>query len=484
MVSGGIQNIIKIIYMRKPKKPLPILEKVLITDAGSEGKAIARVGEMVVFLPFVVPGDIVDIQVTRSKRNFMEGKAIKFHEYSEKRVDPFCSHFGLCGGCKWQGMAYEHQLGYKQKQVTDAFDRIGKLDYQGFSSIVPSRRIQEYRNKLEYTFSNKRWLWFENGALADPDPEMRGLGFHLPTMFDRVLDIKHCYLQPEPSNAIRLAVREFSLKMAWTYYDPRNHAGFLRNLVIRTSSKGEAMVIVVFGEDKPEQIREMMEFITEKFPDLWSLYYIINIKDNDTYSDLEPVLYRGNPHLDEYLEDLVFRIGPLSFYQVNIEQSYALYKFVREFAGLTGKEIVYDLYTGTGTIALFLARLAKKVIGIEYVEAAIKDAYENSTFNNITNASFFAGDLAKTLTAEFIEANGKPDVIITDPPRAGMHEKVIEQIIAARPEKLVYVSCNPATQARDLALLKDYYDIVAVQPVDMFPHTQHVENVILAISKK
>jgi 23S rRNA (uracil1939-C5)-methyltransferase len=469
--------------MRKPKKPLPILEKVLITDAGSEGKAIARVGEMVVFLPFVVPGDVVDIQVTRSKRNFMEGKAIKFHEYSDKRTDPFCSHFGLCGGCKWQCMDYTQQLVYKQKQVTDAFDRIGKLTYSGFNPIIPSRRIQEYRNKLEYTFSNRRWLHFEEGQLADPDPEMRGLGFHLPTMFDRVLDVKRCYLQAEPSNSIRLAIREFSLQRGWTYYDPRNHCGFLRNLVIRTSSRGAAMAIVVFGEEDFDAINELMTYVKTTFPELYSLFYIINTKKNDTYSDLEPVLFAGAPFLDEYIEDLTFRIGPLSFYQVNTEQSYELYKYVRDFASLSGKEIVYDLYTGTGTIALFLARNAAKVVGIEYVEAAILDADANSFANGISNATFVAGDIAKTLTPEFVAIHGKPDVIVTDPPRAGMHEKVIEQIIAIRPERLVYVSCNPATQARDLALLKEFYDIVAVQPVDMFPHTQHVENVILAVAK-
>ena len=469
--------------MRKPKKPLPVLEKVVITDAGSEGKAIARVGEMVVFLPFVVPGDIVDIQVTRSKRNYMEGKAIKFHALSDSRVEPFCSHFGVCGGCKWQCMDYSRQLEYKQKQVTDAFDRIGKLSYEGFRSIIPSRRIVEYRNKLEYTFSNRRWLQFIDGQPAETDPEMRGLGFHLPTMFDRVLDIQKCYLQAEPSNAIRLAVNEFSRKQGYSYYDPRNHCGLLRNLVIRTSSRGEAMAIVVFGEEDYDSVNALMSFIQSAFPGLVSLYYIINTKKNDTYSDLEPVLFAGKPYLDEFIEDLTFRIGPLSFYQVNTEQSYELYKYVRDFAALTGRETVYDLYTGTGTIALFLARNTARIVGVEYVEAAIRDAEANSRVNGITNATFIAGDIAKTLTHEFVAIHGKPDVIVTDPPRAGMHEKVVEQINLIKPGRLVYVSCNPATQARDLALLKDNYEIVAVQPVDMFPHTQHVENVILAVAK-
>ncbi len=465
--------------MNKRKAPLPIVEKLEILDAGSEGKCIGRQGELVIFVPFVVPGDIVDVQLLKKKRNYAEGKAVKFHQYSGLREPVFCNHFGTCGGCRWQNMRYDVQSGYKQKQVTDAFDRIGKFPYPAISPILVSEETQYYRNKLEYTFSHRRWLVAPEGGVFTPVEDTRGLGFHLPTMFDRVLDIDQCYLQADPSNEIRNAVREFTLKKGYAYYNPRSHEGFLRNLVIRNNSKGSVMVIMVFAEDRKEDIRETMEFIRDSFTAVTSLYYIINTKKNDTYSDLEPVLFSGNEYLPEYLEGLEFRIGPLSFYQVNVEQSARLYAKVREFAALTGKEIVYDLYTGTGTIGLYLASQAARVLGIEYVDAAIRDAFANAAHNGIHNVHFIAGDLAKTLTPELCEEHGFPEVVVVDPPRSGLHEKVVERLLEMKPDRIVYVSCNPATQARDIGMMQHAYTVTAVQPVDMFPHTQHVENVAL-----
>lgn len=469
--------------MNKRKAPLPLLEKIEILDAGSEGKCIARHGELVIFVPFVVPGDVVDIQLLKKKRNFGEGKAVKFHTYSKLRAEIFCSHFGICGGCRWQSMQYTSQLEYKQKQVADAFDRIGKFPHPPLNPILASEKIQFYRNKLEYTFSYRRWLVAPEGESFEAVEDTRGLGFHLPTMFDRVLDIEHCYLQAEPSNEIRNAVREFTLAEGYTYYNPRNHTGFMRNLVIRNNSRGETMVIVVFSSDQPDEIALLMDFIRNRFPAVVSLYYIINSKKNDTYSDLEPILYDGKAYLPEYLENLEFRIGPLSFYQVNVEQSASLYATVRDYAALTGKEVVYDLYTGTGTIGLYLASQAKSVLGIEYVEPAVRDAFANADFNGITNAHFIAGDLAKTLTLELCEEYGFPDVVVLDPPRSGLHEKVVFRILEMKPEKVVYVSCNPATQARDIAMMQEMYEVQAIQPVDMFPHTHHVENVALLVRK-
>ncbi len=469
--------------MNKRKAPLPLLENMEILDAGSEGKCIARHGELVIFVPFVVPGDVVDIQLLKKKRNFGEGKAVKFHTHSKLRAEIFCSHFGICGGCRWQSMQYASQLEYKQKQVSDAFDRIGKFPHPPLNPILASEKIQYYRNKLEYTFSYRRWLVAPVGESFEAVEDTRGLGFHLPTMFDRVLDIEHCYLQAEPSNEIRNAVREFTLKEGYTYYNPRNHTGFMRNLVIRNNSRGETMVIVVFSSDQPEEIALLMDFIHNRFPAVVSLYYIINSKKNDTYSDLEPILYSGKAYLPEYLENLEFRIGPLSFYQVNVEQSARLYAIVRDYAGLTGNENVYDLYTGTGTIGLYLAAQAKSILGIEYVEPAVKDAFANAAYNGITNAHFIAGDLAKTLTIELCEEYGFPDVVVLDPPRSGLHEKVVFRILEMKPEKVVYVSCNPATQARDIAMMQELYEVKAIQPVDMFPHTHHVENVALLVRK-
>lgn len=461
------------------KKPFPKYEKVEIIDAGSEGKAVARVDNMVIFVPFVVPGDVVDIQVVRKKKSFFEGRAEKFYTYSDKRVKPECSHFGLCGGCRWQNMDYKEQLHYKQKQVSDNLERIGGLNLPEISPILASENIYHYRNKLEYSFSNRKWL------VEKPDPDnpqhqnRDGLGFHLPGMFDRILDIDTCYLQKDPSNAIRLAVRDFALENEYEFYDVKKWDGYLRNLIIRTSSTGDLMVIMVFRFVDHIKMPALLDHIAEKFPEITSLMYVINDKRNDDISDLEVKPYKGDSFIMEEMEGLKFKIGPKSFFQTNRDQALKLYNTVKEFAGLKGDEIVYDLYTGTGTIAAFVSRFAKKVIGLEYIAEAIDDARENSELNDISNTGFFAGDILRVLNDDFIKENGKPDVIITDPPRAGMHDKVVRQIMKIGPEKIVYVSCNPATQARDLAILTEQYSIERVQPVDMFPQTHHVENVVL-----
>lgn len=460
------------------RKELPLLEKVEITDAGTEGNAVGRVDDMVVFVPYVVPGDVVDVKVFNRKKTFMEGRAVHLHKASEKRTDALCSHFGLCGGCKWQNMQYSAQLEFKQKQVYDAMSRIGKFQVPQIEPIIPSENVFHYRNKLEFTFCNKRWLM--NGENMGDEPiQMNGLGFHLPGRFDRVLDLETCYLQPEPSNAIRLAVRDFTLQNAFTYQDMRNHKGLLRNLLIRNSSKGEVMVIVVFGEDNETERLRLMNFLKEEFPQITSLHYVINTKPNDSISDLDVHTFAGQAYITEVMEDLNFRIGPKSFFQTNSHQALALYRLTRAFANLKPSDVVYDLYTGTGTIANFVAHNCSKVVGIEYVEAAVEDARINSEQNQIQNTVFFAGDMAKVLTSDFIAEHGRPDVIITDPPRAGMHPKVIEQMLEAMPNRIVYVSCNPATQARDLTLLAEKYTVDRLQPVDMFPHTSHVENIAL-----
>ena len=461
------------------KRPFPKFEKVEIIDAGSEGKAVARVDNMVIFVPFVVPGDVIDIQVVRKKKSFFEGRAEKFYTYSDKRVKPECSHFGLCGGCRWQNMDYKEQLHYKQKQVSDNLERIGGLNLPEISPILASENIYHYRNKLEYSFSNRKWL------VEKPDPDnpqhqnRDGLGFHLPGMFDRILDIDTCYLQKDPSNAIRLAVRDFALENEYEFYDVKKWDGYLRNLIIRSSSTGDLMVIMVFRFVDHIKMPALLDHLAEKFPEITSLMYVINDKRNDDISDLEVKPYKGNSFIMEEMEGLKFKIGPKSFFQTNRDQALKLYNTVKEFAGLKGDEIVYDLYTGTGTIAAFLSRFAKKVIGLEYIAEAIEDARENSELNDISNTGFFAGDILRVLNDDFIKENGKPDVIITDPPRAGMHDKVVRQIMNIGPEKIVYVSCNPATQARDLAMLTEQYSIERVQPVDMFPQTHHVENVVL-----
>lgn len=466
--------------MARKRKPLPLLEGVTITDVAAEGKALARVNDLVVFVPYVAPGDIVDIQLIRKKHNYAEGKAVAFHKYAEERAVPFCEHFGVCGGCKWQHLPYEAQLRYKQKQVIDNLTRIGKVDLGEILPIMGSEKTRFYRNKLEFTFSNKKWLTEEQVQSGEPIECMNGLGFHIPNMFDKVLDINKCWLQADISNRIRLAIKNYCLKHeGYPFYDLRNQEGFVRTLMIRTASTGDLMVVLVFYHEDKERREALLDYVAEQFPEITSLLYVINSKCNDTITDQEICLFKGKDFIIEEMEGLKFKIGAKSFYQTNSEQAYHLYSVARNFAGLTGSELVYDLYTGTGTIANFVSRQAKEVIGIEYVPEAIEDAKVNSALNGITNTKFFAGDMKDLLTQDFINEHGRPDVIITDPPRAGMHDDVIRTILFARPKRIVYVSCNPATQARDLNLLDVAYAVRKVQPVDMFPHTHHVENVVL-----
>ncbi len=469
--------------MGRRNKELPLLEQVEITDAGAEGMAVARVDRMVVFVPFVVPGDVVDIQIYKKKKNYAEGRAVRFHRMSDLRVEQVCPHFGVCGGCKWQTMSYQAQLEAKQRQVRDNLERLGNVDCSGMRPICGSEDIYYYRNKLEFTFSNRAWRTKEQIEAGDNSNEWGALGFHIPQLFDKVLPIEHCALQADPSNEIRLAVRDYAIANNLECYDIRNHTGFLRNLVLRNTSLGHWMVIVIVAQDDTERLFPLLDMLKERFQQLTSIQYIINSKMNDSYSDLEVHTYSGDDHIEERMEgynggkELHYIINPKSFYQTNGRQAQRLYSFVAEMAELKPEDTLYDLYTGTGTIALFLADKCRRVVGIEYVEEAISDAQRNSKLNGFNNTTFYAGDMAKVLTAEFIAANGKPDVVVTDPPRAGMHEKVIEQLLEAAPRKIVYVSCNPATQARDLQLLAARYDVRRIQPVDMFPHTQHVENV-------
>ncbi len=468
--------------MSRKKKALPLLEKVTITDVAAEGKALAKVNDLVVFVPYVVPGDVVDLQVKRKKNKYAEAVAVKFHEYSSQRAVPFCQHYGVCGGCKWQCLSYEDQIKYKQKQVTDNLTRIGKVELPEISPILGSEKTQFYRNKLEFTFSDKRWLTEEEVKAEVKYEQMNAVGFHTPGAFDKVLAIEKCWLQDDISNQIRNTIRDYAYEHNFAFYNIRNHEGVLRNLMIRTSSTGELMVLlqVRVSKDKDlEQTKELLAHVADKFPQITSLLYVINNKQNDTINDLDVEVFKGNDHIFEEMEGLRFKVGPKSFYQTNSEQAYNLYKVARDFAGLTGDELVYDLYTGTGTIANFVSRKARKVVGIEYVPEAIEDAKVNSQINGITNTLFYAGDMKDMLTQDFINEHGRPDVIITDPPRAGMHNDVIDVILFAEPKRIVYVSCNPATQARDLQLLDAKYKVMAVQPVDMFPHTHHVENVVL-----
>ncbi len=465
-------------YKELKKKKLPFYENVLITDVAAEGVALARVNELVVFVPNVIPGDRVDIQVVKKKKNFQEGIAVTIHEYSTDRVKPFCEHYGVCGGCKWQILPYSKQLFYKQKQVTDVFQRIGKLQFSEISPILGSAKTEWYRNKLEFSFSNKRWLTSEDMAHRDSITNFNALGFHVSGKFDKIVDINTCYLQQNPSNAIRNAIRTYALEHQLPFFDIKDHGGLMRSVFIRTASTGEIMVIVVFYQENKEQREGLLSFLKNEFPQITSLMYVINGKGNDTIADLDIQVFNGNDYIIEEMEGLKFIVGPKSFYQTNSEQAYELYKIARSFAGLTGQEVVYDLYTGTGTIANFVARNAQKVIGVEYVPEAIEDAKKNAAFNGLTNTMFVAGDMKDVFTAEFIDTNGHPDVIILDPPRAGIHEDVAKAILYCKPQRIVYVSCNPATQARDLALLADEYSIMAIQPVDMFPHTHHVENVV------
>ena len=468
--------------MARKRKALPLLEKVLITDVAAEGKAIAKVNDMVVFVPYVVPGDVVDLQVKRKKHSYAEAEAVHFHEYSPQRAVPFCEHYGVCGGCKWQILPYEEQIKYKQKQVTDNLKRIGKIELPEISPILGSKKTQCYRNKLEFTFSNKRWLTQQEVAEDVKYDQMNAVGFHIPNAFDKVLAIEKCWLQDDISNRIRNAARDYAYEHNYSFQNLRTHEGMLRNIIVRTSTTGELMVIVVCHIERDEEtdlFKALLQHLADKFPEITSLLYIINNKVNDTITDLDVHVFRGNDHIFEEMEGLRFKVGPKSFYQTNSEQAYELYKVARNFAGLTGNELVYDLYTGTGTIANFVSRQARQVIGIEYVPEAIEDAKVNSQINGITNTLFFAGDMKDMLTQDFINQYGRPDVIITDPPRAGMHQDVIDVILFAEPKRIVYVSCNPATQARDLQLLDVKYRVTAVQPVDMFPHTHHVENVVL-----
>lgn len=466
--------------MARNKKKLPLLEKVTITDVAAEGKAIAKINDLVIFIPFVAPGDIVDLQLTRKKNSYAEAKAVYFHEYSPNRTEPICEHFGVCGGCKWQHLPYSEQLKYKHKQVIDNITRIGKVEMEEVLPIKGSAHTKFYRNKLEFTFSNKKWLTEEEVKSNAKFDCMNALGFHIPGMFDKVLDINKCWLQSDLSNDIRNSIKDFCLKNeGYPFFDLRNQEGFVRTLMIRTASTSDLMVVLVFFYEDKEKREALLNFIADKFPQITSLMYVINEKCNDTITDQEVIVYKGKDHMIEEMEGLKFKVGPKSFYQTNSEQAYELYKITRDFAGLTGNELVYDLYTGTGTIANFVSRKAKKVIGIEYVPEAIEDAKVNSDINNIDNTLFYAGDMKDILTQDFINEHGKPDVIITDPPRAGMHDDVIKTILFAEPERIVYVSCNPATQARDLQLLNEKYAVKKVQPVDMFPHTHHVENVVL-----
>ena len=458
-----------------------ILDNVLITDVAAEGKALAFIEGKALFVPYAIPGDVVDIQVTCRKKNYMEGSVLRLITPSPERITPFCTHFGHCGGCKWQPLPYYLQLKYKQQQVNDQLTRIGKLILPQINPILGSEKTEEYRNKLEFTCSNRSWVTREE--MAAISLENRGyqnaLGFHVSGFFDKVLDIKHCHLQPEPSNKIRLAIKAFAQEHHYTFFDLRAQTGFLRTIVIRTASTGEVMVVIAFAIEDKEKREALLNYLIEHFPEVTSLMYVINGKQNDTFEGLEVLPYYGTPYIMEQMESLRFKIGPKSFYQTNSHQAYRLYAVVRDFAELKGNELVYDLYTGTGTIALFLSRYAKEVIGIEYVEEAVADAKENARINGITNSRFYAGDMRKVLNSDFVASHGVPDLMVLDPPRAGIHPDVIKVILEVTPHKIVYVSCNPASQARDLNLLAVQYSIIAVQPIDMFPHTHHVENVVL-----
>jgi len=459
-------------------KPVKIFSNVEIIDIAEEGKGVGKTDDFVLFVDKAIPGDIADVQVYRSKKNFGEAKIINIVKASDYRVEAFCEHFGTCGGCKWQHMTYEAQLKFKQKSVADALGRIAKVDVSGMLPIIASPEDKYYRNKLEFTFSNKRWL-YDGEEKSEEPKEMSALGFHIPGRFDKILDVHHCYLQADPSNAIRNSIDEFAKREGYSYYDLKGHGGALRNLIIRTSSTGELMVIVVFAYPTGEEIGKLMNFIANTFLQITSLLYIVNQKKNDTIFDQDVVAFRGPEYIHEEMNGIRFRIGAKSFYQTNSRQALALYEITRNFAGFTGNELVYDLYTGAGTIANFIAASVREVVGVEYVPSAIEDAKINSGINNITNTKFYAGDMKDVLNADFVAEHGKPDVIITDPPRAGMHPDVVARLMEIGASKIVYVSCNAATQARDLLVLKEKYDTAKIQPVDMFPHTQHVENVVL-----
>ena len=469
--------------MGRNKKPMPLLENITITAIAAEGKALARVDDKVVFVPFVVPGDVVDLQVKRKKHSFMEAIAVKIHTYSPNRTTPLCQHFGVCGGCKWQCLKYEEQLRWKQQQVVDNLTRIGKIELPKISPILGSEKTYEYRNKLEFGFSNRRWM--TDDEIQDGEhivTEHNALGFHITGAFDKILDIEKCHLMDDITNRIRNFIRKYGISHDLAFYDLRQNTGLLRSMMVRNSNTGELMVLIQFrieNKDEKHEAMKLLQQVADKFPEITSLLYVDNHKCNDTFGDQEVVCFKGTDHIYEEMEGLKFKVGPKSFYQTNTDQAYHLYQVARNFAELTGDELVYDLYTGTGTIANFVSKKARQVIGIEYVPEAIEDAKVNSQINNIDNTLFFAGDMKDILNREFINQYGRPDVIITDPPRAGMHQDVIDTILCAEPKRIVYVSCNPATQARDLHLLDVKYRVAKVQPVDMFPHTQHVENVVM-----
>lgn len=463
--------------MARGKKPL--LENIEIQKIAAEGKSIAYVDDKVLFVPNTVPGDIVDVQVTRKRKSFMEGFVVSIRKHSDLRVEPFCPHFGICGGCKWQNLPYEKQIEFKQQEITDNLQRIGKVELQNIYPIIGSAQTQYYRNKLEFTFSDKRFLTREEIGREDEIARSPAAGFHVPGFFDKVVDIDTCFLQGAPSNEIRNFIKAYALERHLTFFNLREQHGFLRTLIVRTASTGEVMVILALGCEDETEREALLDALVVKFPQITSLMYVVNEKQNDTLTDQEIICYHGRDHIFEEMEGLRFKIGPKSFYQTNSEQAYNLYAKTRELAGLTGRETVYDLYTGTGTIANFIARQAGKVIGIEYVPEAIEDAKVNSEINGIGNTLFYAGDMKDVLNADFIARHGHPEVIITDPPRAGMHPDVVQTILNAAPERIVYVSCNSATQARDLQLMDAAYRVMAVQPVDMFPHTHHVENIVL-----
>ena len=467
--------------MSRKRKPLPILTDILITDVAAEGKAIAKVDNLVIFVPYVVPGDVVDLQIKRKKHSYAEAEAIALKKPSELRAKPFCKHFGVCGGCKWQCLPYEEQLRFKQKQVWDNLTRIGKIELPEMMPILGSKHVARYRNKLEFGFSNKKWLTSEQVASGVQFDCMDAVGFHIPGAFDKILDIEECHLMDDINNRLRNGIRAYALAHGLTFFDLRQQTGLLRNMMLRTSATGEIMLLMQFcmrGADDEAQAKALLEHLHATFPEVTSLLYVNNTKCNDTIGDLDVITFAGTPFIYETMEGLRFKVGPKSFYQTNTEQAYELYKVARDFAALTGDELVYDLYTGTGTIANFVARQARQVVGIEYVPEAIEDAKVNAALNGLDNTLFYAGDMKDILTTGFIERHGKPDVIITDPPRAGMHADVVNAILFAAPRRIVYVSCNPATQARDLALLDADYRVTKVQPVDMFPQTHHVENVV------
>lgn len=469
--------------MARKKQQYPLIEGLEITTLAAEGKAMGRWNDQVVFVPLTVPGDVVDVQIRSRHRRFMEGTVLRYVKRSDVRAEPFCEHFGVCGGCKWQNLPYEEQLKFKTGQVRDQLTRIGKVELPAIKPCLGSKQTRFYRNKLEFTFAPRRWMTYEEiarGGEIAPEP---ALGFHIPNLFDKILDIRKCWLQADPSNPIRLETKRFCVEHDYSFHNVREHCGLMRNMIVRTASTGEIMVIVVFGEEDRPRIEALLDHLVERFPQITSLCYVVNTKWNDSLGDLDPVCYHGKDHIMERMEGLQFKIGPKSFYQTNSEQAYELYKVARDFAGLTGNEILYDLYTGTGTIANFCAAQAAKVVGIEYVPEAIEDAKANSRLNGIGNTVFFAGDMKEVLDDAFVARNGRPDVIILDPPRAGVDARVIEVILNAAPQRIVYVSCNPATQARDLALLDGQYRVDAVQPVDMFPHTHHVENVVRLVRR-